>query len=767
MNTGPGGEGQVQMKRLDPRLAALLCCSISVAACGDDSTVHASADGSASATDSSGISDSASASASDTDSAGDATHDSGAMSATQGSMSATTGTESESDSNSQGSVDDTGSSSDTDSSSATDSDSDSAGTDTDDGPGPEPNEFPGFDQGFCDEPGALKWCYTGAPTTHNVGICHPGVQECIAIDLDLGQWGPCEDEQTPQIEVCDGLDNDCDGQTDEDQGVTNCGLGLCNHNEPNCVDGHPNDCDPFQGAEPEVCDGLDNDCDGDIDEGLGDNTISCGLGVCEHDVTACVDGEEPTCDPFEGATTEVCDGLDNDCDGETDEDLPDLHCGLGQCEHDVPSCIGGVPQQCDPFQGATTEICDGIDNDCDGLIDEDQGVWVCGQFECQVVVPRCIDGVPQGPETCVPEPGGPEICGDGVDNNCDGEAPPCAEGFLVGLDSTSRPIDVIWAVDSSGSMSQEMATVEAEINDFADTLDAAAGTNSLHLIADRGHGTFNICVAPPLGGNNCADNPPRFYQYDTNGTSESMVHSSNALGRTMQQQPVWGPRLQPNSHMAFIVTTDDDGDDPLWVSPQDPEWTDDCTSPLFITNNTTSNHCRWQGTDGNNYTSLAYDHNGYRGFISFMENFYPNHAPDTDWSYYSIIGNTGTTVLTGINDQYEFNNCNTSVENGDEYVKLSLYTNRQDSMISICQANWDLTGLAQSIAASVPNDTYVLEGSPPGTCLLIDPTTIVVTVNGIPMSPADWTYDAPSCTLTIVNNVPTIGDNVVIQYENF
>jgi hypothetical protein len=67
----------------------------------------------------------------------------------------------------------------------------------------------------------------------------------------------------------------------------------------------------------------------------------------------------------------------------------------------------------------------------------------------------------------------------------------------------------------------------------------------------------------------------------------------------------------------------------------------------------------------------------------------------------------------------------------------------------------------------VPNDTYVLDGVPVGNCLAINPATITVVVNGIPMAPANWVYNAASCTLTVVNNIPVVGDNVVIVYENF
>ena len=186
-------------------------------------------------------------------------------------------------------------------------------------------------------------------------------------------------------------------------------MGPCLHQVPNCVDGVVQDCDPLQGATPEVCDGLDNNCNGDIDEGLGDDSVTCGVGVCAHGVSACENGQPVDCDPYQGASIEVCDDLDNDCDGFTDEGLGQLTCGCGVCAHSVQACINGNPQTCDPYAGASTEVCDGLDNDCDCDVDEDQGVWTCGQDECQVSVPKCIDGVSQAPSTCQPIPGGDEI----------------------------------------------------------------------------------------------------------------------------------------------------------------------------------------------------------------------------------------------------------------------------------------------------------------------------------------------------------------------
>jgi hypothetical protein len=765
------------MHRRALRHCLCLTFAATVAACGGDSssTATASAGESDSADTSAGSLTAGSLTSADTTAGG-------SMSASQGSESAdttATGTATASATDSAGTDSAGTDSAGTDSAGTDSAGTDSAGTDagtTGDtgGPGDPPTDPPGVLGGLCEDPGLEQWCYSGAPTTYNVGICRPGVQECVQIDLDLGEWGPCEDEQLPEVEVCDGLDNDCDGEIDEDLGSTNCGEGICNHDEPNCVDGEPNECDPDAGGMMEVCNDLDDDCDGDIDDGLGDQVVECGLGACEHEVTACEDGDPPECDPLEGASEEVCDGIDNDCDGDTDEGIDDLQCGVGQCEHSLPACINGIPQVCDPFDGATNETCDAIDNDCDGLTDEDQGNWVCGMFDCQVSVPTCINGVEQGPETCVPLPGGDEICGDGIDNNCDNEAPACVETFLVGTDNAIRPIDIVWAVDSSGSMTSEMAVVETEINDFATTLAGSGSSTRLHLLADRGIESLEICVNPPLGGNNCTDNAPQFYQYDTNGGTNNapFVHSNNALGRIMHHSPTWIPRLQVGSHVAFIVTTDDNGDDTSFTEDAVQLGANggqhaECVAGDLI-DNTSQNRCRWNDPNSaNNYTSLANDVVvGYFGFKTFMTNLFPTFAPVDDWTFYSIIGGTGTATLTGADDAYEFS-CDTRAANGVQYVDLSEFTGTQDSMTSICAADWDLSGLASDIVSNIPNDTYILDGSPAGQCLAINPATIVVLVNGVPMAAADWMYDAPSCTLTIVTNIPVVGDNVVIVYENF
>ncbi|MEC8023717.1 MAG: putative metal-binding motif-containing protein [Myxococcota bacterium] len=248
--------------------------------------------------------------------------------------------------------------------------------------------------GVTDDAGGLKPCGTGQ-CYREIGKC----EQCIA---DLGAFD----------EVCDGKDNDCDGETDEIIGEAICGLGECAHPVAGC-----NVCDPLLGATLEVCDGKDNDCDGETDEVSDLGTFECGLGSCLNILPNCTEGSQTTCDAFNGAIPEICDGIDNDCDGVTDEDIASFQCGTGQCEYTVIGCNLSGPDACNPLLGASEEVCDGVDNDCDGDIDESFGTLVCGELlGCPQVVPKCVGGIEQ---FCHPVTGlAPELC-DGVDNDCD------------------------------------------------------------------------------------------------------------------------------------------------------------------------------------------------------------------------------------------------------------------------------------------------------------------------------------------------------------
>jgi putative metal-binding protein len=150
----------------------------------------------------------------------------------------------------------------------------------------------------------------------------------------------------------------------------------------------------------EVCDGIDNNCNSLIDEDFPNLGAACGAGVGQcraSGVYVCAAGGSTTqCNAVPGSPApETCDGLDNDCDGSTDEDFPNLGAsctaGEGQCQRTgVFVCsTGGSTTQCDAVQGnPVQEICDGLDNDCDGSADEDgdgDGFGVC--FDCNDLLP--------------------------------------------------------------------------------------------------------------------------------------------------------------------------------------------------------------------------------------------------------------------------------------------------------------------------------------------------------------------------------------------
>lgn len=101
-------------------------------------------------------------------------------------------------------------------------------------------------------------------------------------------------------------------------------------------------CQPPCRPESEVCDGIDNNWDGQIDEGNPGSGQECSTGqagVCESGTTQCENGEL-TCVQIHEASVEICDGLDNDCDGQIDEGLGVAE-GCGPCvDLDDPSTYG-------------------------------------------------------------------------------------------------------------------------------------------------------------------------------------------------------------------------------------------------------------------------------------------------------------------------------------------------------------------------------------------------------------------------------------------
>ncbi|MBI5509465.1 MAG: putative metal-binding motif-containing protein [Deltaproteobacteria bacterium] len=229
-------------------------------------------------------------------------------------------------------------------------------------------------------------------------------------------------------ELCDGKDNNCDALTDEGFRVGRlCGVagGACGRNV--CGADGAAVCSPTNDLpSPEVCDDQDNDCDGEIDEDFALGQLcTAATGACSvSGTTICsADGQSTRCsvDPPVPAP-ERCDDEDNNCDGAVDEDFGlGVPCtvGVGECQATgtVACSADGSGSECTATPGApAAEICDGKDNDCDGIVDRGTRGCACPTTATEI----CNAGVWSGcPATPIEE------CNDS-DDDCDGQID---EGF--------------------------------------------------------------------------------------------------------------------------------------------------------------------------------------------------------------------------------------------------------------------------------------------------------------------------------------------------
>jgi len=347
-------------------------------------------------------------------------------------------------------------------------------------------------QGVC----LSEWILCGDGNDCTVDSCEDGA--CVGRPRDADDdghadeacvaGGDCDDADAsihPDArESCNAADDDCDGEVDEDfpcaggdsepclvedncTGYRKCDGATCTFDDctapaEDCTGGHDEDCDGLvdsadqdceceDGTEacvnacghdgqrtcqagtwgpclvPEVCNGLDDDCDGSIDGGdcafgdVGDCGGGCGVQVCQTDPVGGAACGWSLC----ALPPEQCNGQDDDCDGAIDEGFLCIEGTTSPCATPCGGegeslCVGCFPGLCVP-----TETCNGLDDDCNGVCDDGQACCANERAKCSsecnsIGETDCGDDCSLG--SCDPPV---EQC-NGVDDDCDGS---CDDGL--------------------------------------------------------------------------------------------------------------------------------------------------------------------------------------------------------------------------------------------------------------------------------------------------------------------------------------------------
>jgi hypothetical protein len=401
----------------------------------------------------------------------------------------------------------------------------------------------GCEKDACHHPGATRSCQGG--DNANVGLCKAGSQTCEKVEekgQTLYRWSACKGAVKPAKETCNGLDDDCDGTIDED--AANCcivgqtkacnaggkaGTGICRAGVQRCYFNQKSKGGTFSqclnSVEPkpkEECNGKDDDCDGSVDNGLAttDCTVPDAKGPCVKGKTQCKDGRS-VCETVHPVGPEICDGIDNDCNGSVDEVVQNAGTtcplpGKPGCNQGViTGCQNGKPICTPTRRPQAKELCgDGIDNDCNGQVDDDDAACDCKEGSTR----SCFSGdaatkgkgaCKEGTQTCLPSGSwgackgeviaSTEVC-DNKDNDCDGAVdesfPTQGQSCILELNKGPCRYGILTKCDKGKPLCKPNATAAAR-----ETCDNNIDDNCNGLIDDG-------CGCKPGASRDCYLGPP-------------------------------------------------------------------------------------------------------------------------------------------------------------------------------------------------------------------------------------------------------------------